>query len=142
MTAKIEEEIAKAQAGRFDLDEDAVVEFDAPPRPTSPLTLQELSRVLADPSLLPAGVIATPLTGPGEMGYRTPAVQQPLRVTTSATFLTEHQDSEELWSPGNPIFPRPEMAPGDTSSAVEAVYHRNLGDLLNSIATSQEWRPF
>ena len=32
----------------------------------------------------------------------------PVRVTTDPDYYEQHPDSTELWSPGSPLFPKPE----------------------------------
>jgi superfamily II DNA/RNA helicase len=123
-TTQIEQQIAAAQQASFDIDEDTAVDFEGSERQESPITLSELGRVLADPSLLPAGVVADPMGG-GEMSYGSPGARERVRVTTSAAFYGEHPDSVELWSPGGPVFP--EKPVRDDVPAPDA---RHLTDLL------------
>lgn len=104
LTRQLDTAIAEAQRARFDIDEETQDELEEPARPPSPVTLPELAVVLASPELLPAGMRAAPLDGPGEMRYEGPGAPRPVRVTTDAEFYTDHPDSVELWSPGSPLF--------------------------------------
>lgn len=123
ITRQIGEEIDKARQATFDLDEDAVVDFDAPPPPRAPVTLGDLARLLVMPALLPPGYTADRL-GAQDVEYEQPGVLGHLRVTADREFFEEHLDSLELWSPGGPTFPV--VAPdGEVTPAVE-----NLGQLL------------
>ena len=124
VTSRIEDEIARAQQARFDIDEDSVVEFEEFARPESPVTLSELGRVLADPTLLPPGVVAVPM-GNGEVSYAMPPAKAPVRVSTSAAYYTENPDSVELWSPGDPTFPEDAVSHDEPAPEV-----RRLGELL------------
>jgi hypothetical protein len=36
-------------------------------------------------------------------------MSQPVRITTDPEFYQEHTESVELWSPGNPVYPTPEV---------------------------------
>lgn len=103
---QIGSEIDRAKEARFDLDEDTNIDFDAPPTPRSPLTLDDLHTVLADPSLYPEDVIASPLSS-HERRYQMPGLSGQLRVTTDRRYYEEHPDSVELWSPGGAVFPEP-----------------------------------
>jgi hypothetical protein len=42
-----------------------------------------------------------------------------IRITTDADYYQEHSESTELWSPGNPLFPVPEVI-AEQSELVEA----------------------
>lgn len=104
LTRELDEQIAKARANAFDLDEDAVVDFDAPPPPQAPVTLDDLRRVLGNPFLLPNGAEAKALD-PRSRAYRVAPSAPEVRVTTSREFFEDYPDSHELWSPGSPVFP-------------------------------------
>ena len=106
MTAQIEDEIEKARQARFDIDEDTDVDFNAPPPPRGPLTLEDLKLVLADPALYPPEVDAAPLSA-NEKSYEMLGLPHAVRVTTDPRFYEEHPDSVELWSPGGAVFPKP-----------------------------------
>ncbi|MHB1094734.1 MAG: DEAD/DEAH box helicase [Gemmatimonadaceae bacterium] len=123
ITRQIGEEIEKARQATFDLDEDSVVDFDAPPPPRAPVTLGDLARLLVMPALLPPGYVADRL-GAQDVTYEQPGVQGHLRVTADREFFEEHLDSLELWSPGGPTFPVVE------SDGIVTPAAQNLGQLL------------
>jgi superfamily II DNA or RNA helicase len=124
LTARIQDEIERAQQEKFDLDADAVIEFEEPSKHSSPVTLHDLGRVLANPGLLPIDVSAKSLGGYGEMSYQTPGIHELMRVSTEQGFYTEHPDSVELWSPGGPVFP-------DVVTEVELPSVQKLSELLD-----------
>ena len=107
IVAAIERRASEVQTGvGFDID--AVVRDDLtiPERPRSPVTMDDLDRVISDPDLLPQGTETQPL---GHREYRllAPAMSEPVRVTTDLAFYEEHPESVELWPPGNPLFKPP-----------------------------------
>ena len=106
--AMLERQTAEARAAGFDLD--AAVEaddLDAPPSPPSPVTMDDLARVIASPELMPPDAELRPL-GDREYGLRMAGMTQFVRVTTSPAYFEEHAESVELWSPGGALFKAPE----------------------------------
>ena len=103
----------EAEAGGFDLD--AVLDDDItlPGRPPSPVTMDDLDRVIASPGLMPPGTDIRSM-GRREYGLLAPGMKEPVRVTTDPDYYGEHADSVELWSPGNPLFNPPEDIPEPT----------------------------
>jgi hypothetical protein len=99
-------EIDRAKEARFDLDEDTNIDFEAPPPPRSPLTLEDLRVVLGDRSLHPDDVAASSLSAV-EKRYEMAGLPGQVRVTTDRKYYEEHPDSVELWSPGGAVFPGP-----------------------------------
>ena len=73
------------------------------------MTMADLERVIAAPSLLPPGIEVIPM-GHREYGFRQPGFVQAVRVATDPAYYEQNADSVELWSPGNPTFPVPEDA--------------------------------
>ena len=104
----IERQARQAEAGGFDLD--AVLDEDVtlPERPPSPVTMEDLDRVIGSPGLMPPGTDVQPLA-PREYGLLAPGMAERLRVTTDPAYYEEHAESVELWSPGNPLFNAPEL---------------------------------
>ena len=104
----IERRAQEAEAGGFDLD--AVLDGDLtlPDRPPSPVTMEDLDRLIGSPGLMPPGTDVRPLA-PREYGLLAPGMSERLRVTTDPAFYEEHAESVELWSPGNPLFSAPEF---------------------------------
>ena len=106
--AAIEQQTAEAEAQGFDLD--ATVEesdLEPPPTPSSPVTMEDLEQVIANPALMPPNAELQPL-GPREHGLRLPGMAKFVRVTTNPAYFEEHAQSVELWSPGSPAFKAPE----------------------------------
>ena len=108
VTDAIERQARQAEAGGFDLD--AVLDDDVtlPDRPPSPVTMEDLDRVIGSPGLMPPGTDVQPLA-PREYGLLAPGMAERLRVTTDPAWYEEHAESVELWSPGNPLFKAPEF---------------------------------
>jgi hypothetical protein len=111
------------QAGGFDVDAVTDADLTAPPRSMPALTMDELERVIASSKLLPPGIEAVPMN-PREYGFSQPGMKQPVRVPTDPAYYEQNADSVELWSPGNPTFPTPDIT-ADVSSA------RSLSEVLN-----------
>jgi len=73
----------------------------------------------------PVGVVTTESARPvgihvsgmaqREYSYFAPGMSQPVRITTDPEFYQEHTENVELWSPGSPAFPAPDVvaAAGD-----------------------------
>ena len=108
VTDAIERQARQAEAGGFDLD--AVLDDDVtlPDRPPSPVTMEDLDRVIGSPGLMPPGTDVQPLA-PREYGLLAPGMAERLRVTTDPAWYEEHAESVELWSPGSPLFKAPEF---------------------------------
>ncbi|MBV9251793.1 MAG: DEAD/DEAH box helicase family protein, partial [Acetobacteraceae bacterium] len=107
---EIEAEASRAQqAGGFDIDAVTEADLTEPARPIPALTMEDLERVIASPSLLPPGIAVTGMNE-GEYGFLQPGMNEAVRVSTYAAYYEQNADSVELWSPGNPVFPMPEDA--------------------------------
>ena len=104
----IERQVREARAGGFDIDATVETEVAMPARAPSPVTMEDLDRVVASPDLLPPGTDVQPL-GRREYGLLAPGMDERLRVTTDPRYYEEHAESVELWSPGNPLFTPPEF---------------------------------
>ena len=107
VTDAIERQAREAEAGGFDLDAALDADVTLPDRPPSPVTLDDLDRVIRSPDLMPPGTEVRPLA-PREYGLLAPGMRERLRVTTDPAWYEEHAESVELWSPGNPLFNPPE----------------------------------
>jgi hypothetical protein len=90
------------------LDEVTEEELDEPPRPPAAYGLAELGTLLGRPELLPAGVVSQVL-GSRDWSWLAPGMAGPARVTTDPDYFEQHPDSTELWSPGSPLFPIPDV---------------------------------
>ena len=108
VTDAIERQAREAEAGGFDLDAALDADLTLPDRPPSPVTLDDLDRVIRSPDLMPPGTDVRPLA-PREYGLLAPGMRERLRVTTDPAWYEEHAESVELWSPGNPLFRAPEL---------------------------------
>lgn len=98
----------RAKGSGFDID--AVTDRDLvePPRPTPPLTMDDLDLLLHHPDALPPGISIQPL-GHRQYALTAPGMLVPVRISTNPGFVEEHPDNVELWSPCNPLFPTPEV---------------------------------
>ena len=104
----IERQVREARAGGFDIDATVDTEVAMPARAPSPVSMEDLDRVVASPDLMPPGTDVQPL-GRREYGLLAPGMAERLRVTTDPGYYEEHAESVELWSPGNPLFTSPEF---------------------------------
>ena len=121
-------------ADGFDIDAALDEDFAVPPRPPSPLTMDDLERVIAAPRLLPPGVEARRL-GRREYALRAPGMKESLRVTTDPAYYEQHAESVELWSPGNPLFQAPEFVRGAPPA------EKTLREVLDALAAKPPKHP-
>jgi hypothetical protein len=119
---EIETEAAGVSQSGFDIDKVTDADLIEPPRATSPLTMEDLDRVIANATLLPPGVSAEPMDK-REYKLRQPGLISALRVSTDPLYYEQNADNVELWSPGNPLFPT-------SVGELEAVGAATLCDLL------------
>ena len=105
---EISQQTDKPAEGGFDIDAATEAAVADPVRPPAPFNLKDLDSLIRRPKFLPPGLEAQPL-GHKEYSYSAPGLPEPLRVTTDPTYFDEHSDSTELWSPGSPLFPSPEV---------------------------------
>ena len=105
---RIQQQAREAESKGFDLD--AVTEEDLamPKLPASPVTMNDLDRIIGSPDLMPPGTDVQPLRH-REYGLLAPGMAKPLRVTTDPQYFEENADSLEFWSPGSPLFIPPEF---------------------------------
>jgi len=123
----IEQQAREAEGGGFDID--AVTEEDLilPVRAPSPVTMEDLDRVIGSSDLMPPGTDIQPMAH-REYGLLAPGMSERLRVTTDPEYFEEHAESVELWSPGNALFKAPEvLIPVDKQPSVKL-----LKDILES----------
>jgi len=104
----IERQVLEARAGGFDIDATLDVDISMPARAPSPVAMEDLDRVITAPDLMPPGTDIQPM-GQREYGLLAPGMGERLRVTTNPEYYEKHADSVELWSPGNPLFKRPDV---------------------------------
>jgi SNF2 family DNA or RNA helicase len=108
IVATIEDEARGAEAAGFDIDSVTDDDLQMPARSAPRLTLDDLNHVLNTPSAMLPGIIVEPLA-PREYAYSAPGMAEKVRVTTDPEYFEEHAESVELWSPGSPLFPAPEL---------------------------------
>ena len=126
LVADMERRASEAQAGDgFDIDAVLSDDLTIPERPPSPITMDDLDRVISSPDLLPPGTEIRRLRH-REYGLLAPGMTDPVRATTDPAYYEEHSESVELWSPGNPLFKAPEFLP----PADEVPPSRTLKDTL------------
>ena len=125
----IELQTGAVETSGFDLDDVLDQDLAIPDRSPSPVTMEDLDRVIRAPHLLPPGTEVRPL-GPREYGLLAPGMQKPLRVTTDPAYYEANAESVEFWSPGNLLFQPPELLPPATDLAEGA--SGNLHDLLDA----------
>ena len=104
----IERQVREARAGGFDIDATLDADISMPARAPSPVAMEDLDRVITAPDLMPPGTDIQPM-GQREYGLLAPGMGERLRVTTNPEYYEKHADSVELWSPGNPLFKRPDL---------------------------------
>ena len=98
------DEAKGAVSGRPDLDDAGEDELKMPDRPPSPVTMEDLDRVLRSPELLPPGWEVQAMSA-REYAVSRPGMEQAVRVTTNPTYYEQHSANLELWSPGGLLFP-------------------------------------
>ena len=126
VTDAIERQARQAEAGGFDLDAALDADVTLPDRPPSPVTMEDLDRVLGSPGLMPPGADVQPLA-PREYGLLAPGMGERLRVTTDPAYYEEHAESVELWSPGNPLFSAPEFVTASDGPTEKETLQEILG---------------
>ena len=104
----IERRTREAETRGFDIDAALDEDLAMPVREPSPVTMDDLDRVVGAPDLMPPGADIQPL-GRREYGLLAPGMAERLRVTTDPDYFEDHAESVELWSPGNPLFRGPEL---------------------------------
>jgi len=107
IVSDIENALGEAGSG-LDLDAatDAVLELGARPLPL--YAFEDLDRIVTSESARPAGIHVNGMAQ-REYSYLGPGMSQPVRITTDPDYYEEHTESVELWSPGSPAFPAPEI---------------------------------
>ncbi len=107
---QIERQVAEEEQGGFDIDAAVDSSLEMPERSPSPITLDDLDRVIRDPDLMPPDTQVQQM-GKREYSLIAPGMQESIRVTTDPDYYEQNSDSLELWSPGNPFFKHPEPLP-------------------------------
>ena len=118
----IDEQLRADESAAFDID--AVVDdaLTMPDRPKSPVTMDDLDRVIGTPDLMPNGIQIRRLSA-REYALRAPGTSDEIRVTTKPEYYEAHSQSLELWSPGSPLFSPPDLVPeSDEISAYNTLH--------------------
>ncbi len=105
---RIERQVDEEERSGFDIDAALDTSLDVPERARSPITLDDLDRVIRDPDLMPPDSQVQPM-GLREYSLLAPGIQEPIRVTTDPEYYEQNSESIELWSPGNPFFKTPKL---------------------------------
>ena len=108
IAGQIQQQVAASSQDGFDIDAALDSETEMPARPPSPITMDDLDRVIRDPDLMPPEVQVQPM-GRREYGLLVPRMKEAIRITTDPEYYEENSESVELWSPGNPFFQIPEL---------------------------------
>jgi SNF2 family DNA or RNA helicase len=130
IVSDIESALDEAGTG-LDLDAATDAGLELAPRLLPLYDFNDLDRVVTSESARPVGIHVNGMAQ-REYSYLAPGMSQPVRVTTDPEFYQEHTESVELWSPGNPVFPAPEVVAG-----VEDLPHDcSVGKLLDSASSN------
>jgi hypothetical protein len=130
IVSDIEGAIQEAGTG-LDLDAATDAGLESPPRPQPLYDFDDLDRIVTAESARPIGINVNGLAQ-REYSYLAPGMSQPLRITTDPEFYQDHTESVELWSPGNPIFPAPEIVAG----AQDLPQDCSVDKLLDSVSST------
>jgi hypothetical protein len=101
---EIEQEANRVGAAGFDIDAVTDTELAEPALPLSPVTMDDLERVIRNPALVPPGIEVSGL-GSREYAFQQPGLTRKVRISTDPAYYEQNADNVELWSPGNPTFP-------------------------------------
>jgi SNF2 family DNA or RNA helicase len=108
LAGDLEQQAEAAKQDGFDLDAMLDADLQEPPRPAPKFSLPDLDLVLQRADSWPLGLVVKKLQD-GEYAYQSPGMAKPVRITTRPDYFDDHSDSLELWSPGSPSFPAPEV---------------------------------
>ena len=106
----IQQQTQEAEGKGFDLDAVTEADLAMPVLPASPLSMDDLDRVIGSGDLMPPGTDVQPL-GHREYGLLAPGMAASVRVTTDHQYFEENADSVEFWAPGSPLFVPPAFVP-------------------------------
>jgi hypothetical protein len=119
---EVEQEADRVGAAGFDIDAVTDTDLVEPALPPSPVTMDDLERVISNPTLAPPGLEASGL-GPREYAFQQPNLLHKVRISTDPAYYEQNADTVEFWSPGNPTFPPSTIGP-------EPFQVRTLAELL------------
>jgi SNF2 family DNA or RNA helicase len=129
MVDEIEQAVQQAGSG---LDIDMITDggFEPIARPKPLYDFNDLDRIINSETARPAGIDVSGLHV-REYAYLAPGMTQSIRVTTDPEYYEENKESTELWSPGNPVFPEPEII----AEEVDLPENCSVSRLLDGTAT-------
>ena len=124
---RIEDAVRDTGSG-LDLDAatDGGLELGTRPKPL--YNFDDLDRVVTAESARPNGIVVNDLSQ-REYAYLAPGMSAPVRITTDPEYYEDNVESVELWSPGNPVFPTPDVI-AERSKLNEG---GSIGDLLDGV---------
>jgi superfamily II DNA/RNA helicase len=131
VVAEIEDAVAQAGSG-LDLDAATADDLEIAARPAPLYDMDDIDRVANSETALPAGIEVTGLSR-REYAYLAPGMAQKVRITTDPDYYQEHTGSMELWSPGNPLFPTPEV----TAEREELPERCSIDGLLDGVLAAR-----
>ena len=97
--------VTDAEQAAFDIDEVSDADLVVPAMPPSPVTADDMDRVLHNVALLPPGAECVELE-PSTYSLRLPGQEESLRVTSSPGIFEDHFESHQLVSADGPMFKR------------------------------------
>ena len=129
--AELEDAVKDTGSG-LDLDAatDGGLELGTRPKPL--YDFDDLDRVVTAESARPAGIVVNDLSQ-REYAYLAPGMRAPIRITTDPEYYEDNVESVELWSPGNPVFPTPDVI-AERSELVEG---SSIDNLLDGVLTKR-----
>ena len=122
----IEQQAREAEGRGFNIDAVTDEDLAIPEQAPSPMTMDDLDRVIGTPNLMPPGFDVQQM-GPREYSVLEPGMTERIRVPTNPAYYEAHAESLELWSPGNRLFTPPEF----TSRTDEPPAGKTLKDILD-----------
>ena len=128
----IERQLRESEATALDIDQIVDHALKMRERPASPITMDDLDRIVASPQLMPPAMEIGSL-GRREYAVRVPGMVNSLRVTTNPEYYEQHADDLEFWSPGNPLFNPPELL----REVPKVQPPTTLGEILDEARTRQ-----
>ncbi len=128
--ASIERQVQDEPAPGLDIEGAVDTAISMPTGDPSPVTMEDLDRVINTPGLLPDGQTVRSLS-PREYALHDPGSGEEVRVTTSAEYFEANTGSVGLWSPGHRLFPMHEDGPTEGADG-----HATLSALLDEILAS------
>ncbi len=123
--ADIEDALSQAGSG-LDLDAATASDLELAARIAPLYGMDDLDRIVTSETAIPAGIEVNGLSH-REYAYLAPGMTQKVRITTDRDYYEEHTESTEFWSPGNPLFPAPDVI----ADRAELPDNCSINDLLD-----------